>query len=114
MAALAVDQDQGVVGGQTAEVDRAYKRCRVADRLGADVERGNDGPEPVDQVVVALTHQLDRGNHVDRYRRPGDGAALGAGADDDDRLAELGRFFSLLVFVLSIRLLRQCRSEETE
>ena len=47
MAALAVDQDQRVVGGQPPHVGRPDDRARIADRLGIDVVRGHDIPHEV-------------------------------------------------------------------
>ena len=65
------------------------------------------------QVVDALPDQLGLGDHVDRDGRCRDRAALGTGADDDDRLFELRRFFGL-GFVLVVALLGQNRSCQTE
>ena len=42
MTALAVDQDQRVVGGQPPHVGRPDDGARIADRLGIDVVRGHD------------------------------------------------------------------------
>ncbi len=56
VAALAVDQDEGVVGGEVAQVRGPDDGRRVADRLDADVERGDAGPQL--GVAVPERHQV--------------------------------------------------------
>ena len=45
VAALAVDQDQRVIGRQIAQVHWPDDGPRVTNRLNANVERGDDGPQ---------------------------------------------------------------------
>ena len=113
VTALAVDENQGVVRRQAAEVGRSNQGGRVTDRLGADVVGRDDSADPVRQVVVPLADEFRFGNDVDRYGGCGDGTAFRAGADDDNRLFELLRFFGLGL-VLGVPLLSQNWTGQTE
>ena len=50
---LAQDEDQRVIRRQIAQVHWPDDGRRVADRLNADVERGDDGPQLLGQVRSA-------------------------------------------------------------
>ena len=86
VAALAVDQDQRVIGCQVAQVRRPDDGRRVADWLNADVERGDDGPQLLGQVRTALADEILVADDIDRHGRGGHRPGLGAGPDDDHLL----------------------------
>ena len=88
VAALAVDEDQRVVGGEVAQHRGADHRRVAADRLTVDAERRNDGAKLVVQVARAPAEEVRGRQHVHRDRRLGGAARLGAGADDHRLLGE--------------------------
>ncbi len=91
MAALAVDQHQRVVVGEVADAGRPHQRGRVADRVGGDVERGDQGPQLVVEGGGPLAHDVLERDGVDRHLRLGDRPGPGAAAEDDHPLGELDR-----------------------
>ena len=108
VAALAVDQHQGVVGRQAPQVGRPDDGPRVADGLGVDVVRGHDVPQQVGQVGAALLDELLAADDVDGHGRLRYGARLGAGARDHDFL-EHDLLLELGDVVFFFRFLRQGR-----
>ena len=76
--ALAVEQDQGVVRCQAAQVGRTRDRRGVADRLRVDVVRRHHGPQQEVDVGLCLTGDLRNRDHVHGDHRLGDGAGPGA------------------------------------
>ena len=86
VAALAVDQDQGLVRAEAAQRGGPQRVGAVGDRGLREVERGDELVE--DLVGLGLSRIGDRvgADHVDRDRAVGDGAVGAARAGDDDRL----------------------------
>ena len=89
--ALAVDEYQGVVGGEAAQVGGSDESRRVTDGLGVDVVGGDQGPQLIADVGAALADDILIRNGVDRHRRLDDRPRLCAAADDDHPLRELHR-----------------------
>jgi hypothetical protein len=58
MPALAVHEDQSVVGRKAAQVCRPDDRRGVADRLRVDVVRRHHVPKQIAQVGIALILEL--------------------------------------------------------
>jgi hypothetical protein len=108
VATLAVDEDQGVVRRQSAQVGRAYQGGGVVDRDGADVERGHQHLECVEHVGGALVVDFFGVDDVDRHRRIGRRARGAAGTEHRDRLERFR------VVVRRRRLLRKRRAAEDQ
>ena len=69
MAALAIDQDQRVVGREVAQTGWPDDSGRVADGLGVDVEGGRDIAQEIGQVCAALVDEIFAADYVDRHGR---------------------------------------------
>ena len=67
MPALAVHEDQRVIGRKAAQVRRPDDRRGVADGLRVDVVRRHHVPEQVAQVGIALIGKFSRRQHIDRH-----------------------------------------------
>ena len=65
VAALAVDENQGVVRRQIAQHCRAHQGRGVADRLGIHGERRDRGAEPLIDGGRSLAQQVFRTDRVD-------------------------------------------------
>ena len=91
VAALAVDEHQGMVVGEVAQARRPDQRRGAADGVGGDVERGDQGPQPVVERGGALAGDVPERNRVDGNRRRGHRPRLRAAAHDDHLLFELHR-----------------------
>ena len=87
-AALAVDEDQRVVGGEVAQVRGPDDGRGVADELDADVEGRDDGPQLVREGRLSLGREVLAANDVDGHRRLDHRPGLGARADDHDQLLD--------------------------
>ena len=83
MAPLAIDEHEGVVGGQAAQARRPYDAGRVPDRLGIHIEGRDDGAQQVAQVGVALFDEVPRRDGVDGDGGLGGGAGAGPAAERD-------------------------------
>ena len=64
---------------------------RVADRLNADVERGDDGPQLLAQVRTTLAGEILASDDVERHGRVGHRPRLGTGPDNDHQFFESSR-----------------------
>jgi len=84
MASLAVDQHQGLVRRQVAQVGRTHERGAVGDREALRVERRRNVGQLVGEVGRGLLLQVRRTEDIDRGHRFGGRAALHAGAGDDE------------------------------
>ena len=76
-----------MIGRQVAQVRRPDDGRRVADRLNAHAEGGDDSPQLICQVGTALAGEVLSPDDVDRHGRLGDRSRLRATADDNQFLA---------------------------
>ena len=86
MAALAVDQHQGGIAGQSAQIGRADERGTAADGLGVDVVGGQHDREHRVDVQVRLAGEGLLVDDVDGNGRVGDRPVLAARAHDGEFL----------------------------
>ena len=89
MAALAVDQHQGVIRRQATKIGRADDRRGVADGLYVHVIRRNDITDEVLQVRIALVLEIFAAQYVHGRGRILDRACLCACTGRDDLLDRL-------------------------
>jgi hypothetical protein len=83
---LAVDQEQGLVAVQAAHGDGPHRPRGAAAVDARQVERRDQGVEHLLEADLAGGRQLLGGDHVDRGRAVGHGAAHAAHAGDDHAL----------------------------
>ena len=102
VTALAVHQDERVVGCQIAQVHRSDDRGRIADRLRVDIEGGDQGSQLVRQVAGTLPYKILEGDGVNRYDRLGYRSRLRTAPDHDDPLDFNDFFFSGLIDLLRL------------
>ena len=92
MATLAIDQDQGVIGSEAAQIRRARERRRVADGLDVDVERRHYVAQQVGEIRTPLVVDIAVANHVDGHHRFGHRTRLCTTTDHSQSFEENSRF----------------------
>ena len=83
MSALAVDQNQRVVCGQSTHVGGSNQSRRVADRFTGDVVGRHQGRQRVEDIAIPLRVELLGVEHIHRDGKSMNVARGAAGADDD-------------------------------
>ncbi len=93
MAALAVDQHQGLVGAQPAQRRGAEHVGAVGDRRLREVERRHQLVENLVGLAQPGLGQFVAADDIDRHRRVGNRAVGSPGSGDDDRILRVSCSF---------------------
>ena len=80
--ALAVDQDQHLVGSQAAQLCRAHRIGTIGNGRTREIKRGQRTRQGGSQFHGTGSFQRFRRDHIDRRGRFGDGAGADTGAGD--------------------------------
>ncbi len=92
MAALAVDENERLVGAEASQRDRLDRETGAGAAVGR-IGRRHQGRDEVSRGLLAALGQFDGGQHVDRRHALRDRARGRARASDDQFLDDAGRLW---------------------
>ena len=93
VAAFAVDQHEGLVGGETTQRSGTDVVRAVGERGTREIERRDEGLDGLGRLGVAALVDVVAGDDVDRYGRLGDGAVIETRSGRDEGF-EFDDFFA--------------------